>query len=132
MTSIDLAGALAAAGSGWAGENHQDNVVAVGAGGWGPNAEISISSGGESLVAQDGSLLQVTSQDSENASSLNNANVAQVAEAIEGQAVDAYGIDIFNQQSGSAASAGEGASAADAVSVLSVQQIAANLGMARP
>ncbi len=73
----------------------------------------------------------MTSQDQQSASSLNNAAVSQIAEGVEGESVDALGIDISNQQSGWAAANGEGASAVDAASILAVNP-AASLGLARP
>jgi hypothetical protein len=130
ITDIELNAALAAAGSGWAGENHAENVQVTGAGGWGPNANLVIAAGGESVVDQSGSILQVTSQDAEQASSLNAVSVGQIAEGSEGEVVDASGLQISNIQSGWAAASGEGASAAEADSLLTVNP--APLGMAKP
>ncbi len=123
---------MAAAGSGWAGENHSDNVQVVGAGGWGPNAELIISSGGVSEVDQNGSILQVTDQDAQSASGLNLVSVSQLAEGAEGQSLDALGLSISNAQSGWSAANGEGASAAAADTTLQVLPIASSLGMAKP
>jgi hypothetical protein len=132
LTNINLDAALAAAGSGWAGENHSDNVQVVGAGGWGPNAALVISSSGISDVDQAGAILQATSQDAQSASSLNNIAVSQLAEGAEGQSLDALGLSISNEQSGWSAANGEGASAAAGDSILQVLPIASSLGMAKP
>lgn len=130
ITNIELDAALAAAGSGWAGENHAENVQVIGAGGWGPNADLVIGAGGESVVDQSGNILQVTNQDAQQASALNIVSVSQIAQGSEGELVDASGLQISNLQSGSAASNGEGASAAAADTILTVNP--APLGMARP
>ncbi len=87
-----------------------------------------ISAGGESVVDQNGSILQVTNNDAEQASSLNLVSVSQIAEGSEGEIVDASGLEISNIQSGWAAANGEGASAAAADSLLTVNP--APLGLA--
>ncbi len=103
-----------------------------GAGGWGPNAELVISSGGVSEVDQNGYILQVTNQDAQSASALNLDSVFQVAHSVESQLLDASGLSISNQQSGYSGANGEGASAAAADTTLQVLPIASNLGMAKP
>lgn len=108
--TVALSGELAAAGQGWAAENHAENVNVQG--GWGVPADLALVSGGESHVVQDGAILQVTAVDDEGASSLNTISVAQAAEADESLAVVADGLAINLGQSGWAGAAGEGASAA--------------------
>lgn len=105
--TVALSGELAAAGQGWAAENHAENVNVQGV-----PADLALVSGGESHVVQDGAILQVTAVDDEGASSLNTISVAQAAEADESLAVVADGLAINLGQSGWAGAAGEGASAA--------------------
>ncbi len=108
--TIALSGELAAAGSGWAAENHAENVNVQG--GWGVPADLALASGGEAVIVQDGAIVQVTAIDGEGASSLNTVSVAQSAEADESLALIADGLAINVGQSGWAGAAGEGASVA--------------------
>jgi len=110
----DLSAQLAAAGSGWAAENHAENVEVLG-GGWdGAPAELLISSSGDSIVDQAGDISQVTSLDSQGIAALNLAGVAQLVSAAESAGVLSAGTQIAFGQSGWAASQGEGASGSDA------------------
>lgn len=113
--NINISAALAAAGSGWAGENHNDAAQVTGSGGWGgPGAQLVISSNGGSLVGQEGAILEVTSQDLQGAAVLQTVNNEQAVVADENQNIDASGLEIINAQNGWAAASGEGASSVQA------------------
>lgn len=129
-TSIDLSAALAAAGVGLSAENHSDNVQVTSLNDGPPSSEITILSGGESGQPQEGSILQVTNQDADNAAALNTVAVYQASDASEGQILNASGLEISNAQAGWAGASGEGASAAEAVTTININ--AASLGMNKP
>jgi len=112
-----MEGEVAAAGSGWAAENHADAVNVVG--GWGVPADLSISSEGQSVgLDQEGSLTQISTIDSENASAINLASISQIVDAAEGLEIAASGLEISAGQSGWAAAAGQGSIASDAATSL--------------
>lgn len=78
------------------------------------------SSGGEALVDQYGSILQVATADNEGASSLNDVSVSQSAAANEGLTYVAAGNDVTAGSSGWASAVGEGGAGGAAVSELQI------------
>lgn len=116
--TVALSGELAAAGAGSAAENHNENIQVVG--GWGVPADLLVAAGGESVVGQEGNIVQATNVDSTSATSLNAVSVENVAIADESAAVIASGLTVDLAQAGWAGAAGEAASAAAADTLILV------------
>jgi len=132
--TIASAGALAAEGQGAANDAHNAAVIAIGipaspgsgwdsgsgwGSGWGSDASpgvpasIVVSNAGISEVAQEGSILEVTSNDGNgDLAGLQAISVEQVAGAEDYLVVDASGGEVALGSSSNANAAGEGASAA--------------------
>jgi hypothetical protein len=140
---IDVHGVAAGWGAGWANDNHQAHVGAVGipggsGSGWGDSgwsggvpAAISVANSGGSDVAGGAEIVQVTTNDGQNLAGLQAVDVYNVAQAADSLDAVATGGDVDLESSSNAAAGGSGTIGADGeLSITS--DGASSLGMAAP